>query len=59
MTWVVLDEFRKTYPAFQLEDEPILQAGRDIIYGKAYQRRHKQQVAGDDVHARCKRLGSN
>jgi hypothetical protein len=31
------------YPSFQLADELILQAGRDVMYGTTYQQRHKSQ----------------
>jgi hypothetical protein len=42
-SWVPLDEFRMTYPSFQLVDKLILQAGRDVMYGNTYQRCHKSQ----------------
>jgi hypothetical protein len=35
-TWVALNEFRNTYPAFQLEDELLLQALRYVMHGKTY-----------------------
>ncbi|WVZ70964.1 hypothetical protein U9M48_019593 [Paspalum notatum var. saurae] len=34
---VSLEEFRRLYPTFQLEDELIVQAGRDVMYGQQYQ----------------------
>ncbi|WVZ84215.1 LOW QUALITY PROTEIN: hypothetical protein U9M48_031269 [Paspalum notatum var. saurae] len=44
-SWMPLEEFRRLYPMFQLEDELLLQAGRDSMCGRQYQRRHKK--AGD------------
>jgi hypothetical protein len=38
-TWELLDEFRDSYPAFQLEDELFSQAGRDVMTGVSYKRR--------------------
>ena len=43
-SWMPLDEFRRVYPSFQLEDELIVQAGRDVMYGRHYTRCHKKQV---------------
>jgi hypothetical protein len=42
-SWVDLDEFRKLYPAFQLEDELVIEGGRDIMWGLHYSKRGKQQ----------------
>ena len=36
-TWETLDEFRDTYPDFQLEDELFSQAGRDVMTSIPYQ----------------------
>ncbi|WVZ95735.1 hypothetical protein U9M48_041462 [Paspalum notatum var. saurae] len=41
-SWVPLEEFRRQHPTFQLEDELIVQAGRDVMYGRQYQRRHRR-----------------
>ena len=38
-TWEPLDEFRKHFPDFQLEDELFAQAGRDVMTGIPYARR--------------------
>ena len=43
-SWMPLDEFRCVYPSFQLEDELIVQAGRDVMYGRHYTRCHNKQV---------------
>jgi len=40
-TWEDLDSFTSRYPAFQLEDELILEGGRDVMYGRAYTRRRR------------------
>jgi hypothetical protein len=45
-SWVLLDEFHATYPSFQLADELILQAGRDVMYDTTYQWRRKSQQKG-------------
>jgi hypothetical protein len=41
-SWVPLDEFQEQFPAFELEDELLLQGGRDVMWGKAYSRRGKR-----------------
>jgi hypothetical protein len=51
-SWVALDEFWKTYRALQLQDELILQAGRDVMYGRTYQRRNKKPVGAEGAHVR-------
>ncbi|WVZ96354.1 hypothetical protein U9M48_042006 [Paspalum notatum var. saurae] len=40
--WVPLAEFKQRYPSFQLEDELIVQAGRDVMHGRQYRRRHRR-----------------
>jgi hypothetical protein len=40
-TWEDLDDFRDRYPAFQLEDELDLEAGRDVMRGQHYGRRRR------------------
>jgi hypothetical protein len=47
--WVALMSSHKTYTAFQLDEKLILQVERDFMYGKPYQRHHKQQVEGDNA----------
>jgi hypothetical protein len=36
MSWMDLEEFCHLYPSFQLEDELILEGGRDVMWGLAY-----------------------
>lgn len=40
-SWEDLEEFWWLYPSFQLEDKLFLQAGRDVMYGRQYVRRHR------------------
>ena len=40
-SWVELDDFREQFNHFQLEDELLLQGGRDVMHGKVYERRKK------------------
>jgi len=40
-TWEDLDTFWERYPAFQLEDEPALEGGRDVMWGRTYIRRKR------------------
>ncbi|WVZ89345.1 hypothetical protein U9M48_035766 [Paspalum notatum var. saurae] len=35
-SWMPLTEFQRLYPSFQLEDELLVQAGRDVMWGKQY-----------------------
>ena len=44
-SWVALDEFRERFPHFQLEDELLLQGGRDVMWGLGYSRRNRRQQA--------------
>jgi len=45
--WEDVEPFQKLYPKFQLEDELILQAGRDVMIGKTYtRRRHPNKATG-------------
>jgi hypothetical protein len=37
-TWEDLDAFSAKYPAFQLEDELVVEGGRDVMYGIPYSR---------------------
>jgi len=46
-SWEDLAEFQERYPAFQLEDELLHEGGRDVMWGKVYNRRcRKTQVVG-------------
>lgn len=38
-SWEDAELFQKLYPKFQLENELILQTGRDVMVGKTYARR--------------------
>jgi len=40
-TWEDLDAFSAQYPAFQLEDELVVEGGRDVMYGIPYFRRRR------------------
>ena len=40
-TWEPLADFVKHYPEFQLEDELLVEEGRDIMWGIPYRRRVK------------------
>ncbi|WVZ89955.1 hypothetical protein U9M48_036300 [Paspalum notatum var. saurae] len=40
--WVPLAEFKQRYPSYQLEDELIVQAGRDVMHGRQYKRHHRR-----------------
>jgi hypothetical protein len=48
-SWVSLSELCSLYPAFQLEDELLLQGGRDVMHGKVYVRRKKKEQAPSAV----------
>ena len=42
-----MDEFRRVYPSFQLEDELLHKEGRDVMWGDIpYHRRSRQQAHG-------------
>jgi hypothetical protein len=40
-TWEDREEFVAKYPAFQLEDELVVEGGRDVMYGIPYTRRRR------------------
>jgi len=42
-SWVNRDEFQRLFPKFQLEDELLLQEGRDVMVGLRYSRRSKSR----------------
>jgi hypothetical protein len=42
-TWVELGTFKRDFPSFQLEDELVLQGGRDVMTRIPYQRRGQRQ----------------
>jgi transcriptional regulator GlxA family with amidase domain len=33
-TWEPVDQFRQTFPVFQLEDELFVEGGRDVVYSR-------------------------
>ena len=37
-TWEDLEGFADRYPSFQLEDELLIEGGRDVMWGRHYQR---------------------
>jgi hypothetical protein len=39
--WTDLEEFHKLYPDFQLEDELLMEGGRDVMLGVQYTRRNQ------------------
>jgi hypothetical protein len=50
-----LEEFQWLYPDFQLEDELIVQGGRDVMWGIPYgQRKKKAQAQAGACKARIK-----
>ena len=42
-TWEDLDSFVERYPAFQLEDELLVEGGRDVMWGATYRRGPRAQ----------------
>jgi hypothetical protein len=51
-SWMELDEFRRLYPRFQLEDALNLQGGRDVMVGLQYSRRAKRNRVRDGSEQR-------
>jgi transposase InsO family protein len=45
--WVELEDFVQQYPDFQLEDELLLQGGRDVMYGSTFGRRQRGKGSRD------------
>jgi hypothetical protein len=37
-TWEDVDSFIDRYPSFQLKDELLIKGGRDVMWGREYQR---------------------
>ena len=44
-TWEDADSFIDRYPSFQLEDELLVEGGRDVMWGKQYTRRGRRTEA--------------
>lgn len=44
-SWMTLQEFRRLYLSVQLEDELLVQGGRDVMWGLKYERRKKKIAA--------------
>lgn len=40
-TWEELEDFTASFPQFQLEDELVFEAGRDVMYGNTFTRRRR------------------
>jgi hypothetical protein len=40
-SWVDLEEFRRLYPSFKLEDKLSFEGGRDVMVGLRYFRRNR------------------
>lgn len=49
--WLPLDEFRCSYPTFQLEDELLAKEGRDVMWGIQFQRRRRPGATGESSAA--------
>ena len=58
-TWEDVDSFLHKYPAFQLEDELLVEGGRDVMWGRSYSRKQRardvrratERVAGSQPSA--------
>jgi hypothetical protein len=48
VTWIDLAEFQQLYPSFQLEDELLVEEGRDVMLGKQYSRRRRGKQSTKD-----------
>ena len=46
-SWEDIEDFIQKYPAFQLEDELLVEGGRDVMWGQTYGRRTKARTAED------------
>ena len=52
-TWEDIEPFRAKYPEFQLEDELLLDGGRDVMVGRTYTRRRRAR----DMRCDAERAG--
>jgi hypothetical protein len=51
-TWEDVEPFCAKYPAFQLEDELVLEGERDVMVGRTYSRRRRaRDVCHDQERA--------
>jgi hypothetical protein len=50
-SWEDLEDFQARYPPFQLEDELLVEGGRDVMWGKRYSRRPVKKGAASKEHA--------
>jgi hypothetical protein len=50
-SWEDLEDFQARYPQFQLEDELLVEGGRDVMWGKRYSRRPVKKGAASKEHA--------
>ena len=48
-TWEDLDSFRDKFPAFQLEDALVVEGGRDVMWGRPYERRRRARDVRRDA----------
>ena len=51
-TWEDVGDFSAKYPGFQLEDELLLEGGRDVMVGRRYIRRRARDIRRDAESAR-------
>ena len=49
VTWEDIDSFTERYPNFQLEDELLVEGGRDVMWGQQYSRRPWTRGAAEAV----------
>ena len=53
-TWEDVDTFTAKYPAFRIEDKPVVEEGRDVMWGIGYTRRRRAR----DVRRATERAAS-
>ena len=56
-----MDSFLHKYPAFQLEDELLVEGGRDVMWGHAYTRKQRARDgrrATEDLGAITRKAGA-
>jgi hypothetical protein len=58
VTWVELGTFKRDFPSFQLEDELVLQEGRDVMTGIPYRCRGQRQPNLSEAKQRRKEIES-